>query len=163
MRGLTAALVVVIGGAACAGSGSSTPRVDPEEAAVLAVVQQFFDSMTARDEVAAAETLIIEGQFMSAREGANGPATRATPLATYVEGLTLGTSRQEERMWDPVVMVRGGIAMVWTPYDFHTNDQLTHCGIDVFSLLKTRDGWRIAGVTYTVEPDGCAALGQPAR
>ena len=46
-----------------------TGQVTAEEEAVLAVVQNFFDTMTARDVVGARETLIIEGQIASFREG----------------------------------------------------------------------------------------------
>ena len=49
------------------------------------------------------------------------------------------------------VRIRGFIANVWTPYDFWTNGRLSHCGIDSFELIKTEQGWRIAGGTYTIE------------
>ena len=53
--------------------------------------------------------------------------------------------------------------MVWAPYDFHVNGAFSHCGVDVFSLVRTAEGWRIAAVAYTVEREGCAPspLGPP--
>ncbi len=45
-------------------------------------------------------------------------------------------------------MLHGRIAVVWTPYDFHNDGELSHCGIDALSLLMTDEGWKIAGVTY---------------
>ena len=155
--------LAVLGGAAWAGVAPAAGQEDAEKDAVLAVVQKFFDTMTARDAAGAGESLIIEGQFSSVSDGANGPRVRTTPLVTYIEGLSSGTRLQEERMWDPVVMIHERLAMVWTPYDFHVDGELSHCGIDAFSLIKTDAGWKIAGVAYTVEPMGCAALGQPSR
>jgi hypothetical protein len=67
-----------------------------------------------------------------------------------------GTLR--ERYWDPVVHVRNGIAVVWTPYEFWEDGKTTHCGIDVFQLVKEAGRWRVAGITYTVEPTACEAL-----
>ncbi|MDA1306312.1 MAG: nuclear transport factor 2 family protein [Acidobacteria bacterium] len=148
-------------------NAASSPRQegqqDTEKKAVLAVVQRFFDTMSTRDTAGARETLIIEGQFASIRDGVDQPVARMTPLTTYLEGLKAGGRLQKERIWDSTVMTHGRIAMVWTAYDFYNDDELSHCGIDVFSLLKTAEGWKIAGVTYTVEPLGCEKLGQPKR
>lgn len=153
---------LVLAGATLAGAFSASAQATTDEEAVLAVVQKFFDTMSTRDVEGALETLIVEGQFVSISD-AEGATARTTPLATYVDRLGSGTSLQEERLWDPVVMVHGRIAVVWTPYDFHNDGDLSHCGVDAFSLLKTDQAWRIVGVTYTVEPMGCEQLGQPAR
>ena len=53
------------------------------------------------------------------------------------------------------VKVHGNIAMVWAPYDLWVNGAFTHCGVDVFTLIKKSSGWKIASVSYTVEHDGC--------
>ena len=58
-------------------------------------------------------------------------------------------------MWDPRVLVRGTTANVWAEYDFHLSGKLTHCSVDSVSLVKTEQGWRIAGIVYTVENQGC--------
>ncbi len=129
--------LAVLGGAAWAGVAPAAGQEDAEKDAVLAVVQKFFDTMTAKDAVGARQTLIIEGQFSSVGDGANGPTVRTTPLATYIERLSSGTRLQEERMWDPVVMIHQRLAMVWTPYDFHVDGELSHCGIDQLSALQS--------------------------
>ncbi len=167
-------LTVAVGAAAVvsgAAGGSVRPlRVAPkvlqeeaEQEAVLAVVRKFFETMTAKDAAGASETLVAEGVFTSVRPGTDASASRTSPFAAYIEGLSSGTRLQEERMWDPVVTVHEGLATVWTPYDFHNDGELSHCGIDAFLLIKTASEWKIASAAYTVEPDGCAALGQPPR
>ena len=35
--------------------------------------------------------------------------------------------------------------------DLWINSAFSHCGVDVFSLIKTRQGWRIASLSYTSE------------
>ena len=163
MRTAVAALMVLVTGVLSVGAAASVSQEDADRRAVLAVVEKFFDTMTARDAAAARETLLIEGQFASIRDGVAQPSARVTPLSEYVEGLGAPGRLQEERMWNPTVMTHGRIAMVWAPYDFHNDNELSHCGVEVFSLLKTAEGWKIAGVTYTVEPLGCEKLGQPKR
>ena len=80
----------------------------------------------------------------------------------YLE--TLGKHKEafRERIWDARVTVQGNLAQVWAPYDFHLDGKLSHCGIDSFSLVRKADGWRVAGVSYTVQKAGCAPspLGQ---
>jgi hypothetical protein len=52
---------------------------------------------------------------------------------------------------NPRVLIHNRVAIVWTPYDFYINEKLSHGGVDAVSLLKTADGWKIAGIIYTVE------------
>ena len=68
-----------------------------------------------------------------------------------------------ERTWAPQVRVHKGIATLWAPYDFWLNGAFSHCGIDSFELVKTGDGWKLTGGTYTMERTGCAPspLGPP--
>jgi hypothetical protein len=53
------------------------------------------------------------------------------------------------------VQIHKQIAMVWAPYDLWVNKKFSHCGVDVFTLIKTNQGWKIASLIYTVEPDAC--------
>ena len=68
-----------------------------------------------------------------------------------------------ERMWDAEVLLHDPIAVVWTPYDFHVGEEFSHCGIDAFSLVRTPQGWKIAGNVLTRETEGCpeSPLGPP--
>jgi len=61
-----------------------------------------------------------------------------------------------ERGWDPTVLVSGTIAVVWYPYDIYVDGEWSHCGIDVFNMIRTDDGWRIAVLQYNVQqPPEC--------
>ncbi len=53
-----------------------------------------------------------------------------------------------ERYWDAVVLTEGNIASVWAPYDFYINGEFSHCGVDLFYLVKSED-WKIAHFGYT--------------
>ena len=61
-----------------------------------------------------------------------------------------------ERGWDPTVLVSGTIAVVWYPYDIYVDGEWSHCGVDVFNMIRTNDGWRIAVLQYNVQqPPEC--------
>ena len=54
-----------------------------------------------------------------------------------------------ERYWDAVVLTDGNIASVWAPYDFFRNGKFSHCGVDLFYLVKENKEWTIAHFGYT--------------
>ena len=141
----------------------STPRT-PDEKAVLAAAQQFFDTMASRDVDGAAAVLDPAGDFVSVRWDSDGtPIVRRATVQSYLESLETDSSAYLERMWDAEVRIQGPIAAVWAPYDFHVDGDFSHCGMDAFQLLLTDKGWIVTGATYTVERTGCSAspLGPP--
>jgi ketosteroid isomerase-like protein len=61
-----------------------------------------------------------------------------------------------ERGFDPEVRVNGPVAMVWYPYDLYINGKWSHCGVDVFTLIRTEGQWRIASMAWSAEqPPAC--------
>ncbi len=87
----------------------------------------------------------------------NGQAVvRASAVEDYLKSLGGRKQDNRERIWSPEVRVHGPIASVWTPYDFWVDGKFSHCGIDIFDLVKTAEGWKISALTYTVERAGCA-------
>jgi len=144
---------------------STTESQESEKKAVLAAVQELFDAMKAGDAEKAAEVLVIEGQFLSVRPGESEDATviRAQSNEVFLDQLAGAENEWLERMWDAEVKIHGNLAMVWTPYDFHRDGEFSHCGIDALDLIKVDGTWKVAGGTYTVEPEGCddSPLGPP--
>lgn len=61
-----------------------------------------------------------------------------------------------ERMWNPTVRIHGRVADVLAPYDFYQDGELSHCGVDLFQLVETSEGWVVVSVIWTVEqPPAC--------
>lgn len=127
-----------------------------EEDQVLAVVETLFQAMAERDADRVAAVLRPDGQFVVVQVAADGSVrTAVTPLRDFA-GLIAAADRPIiERFWDPEVRVRGPLAMVWTPYDLFRGDEFSHCGVDVFTLVREDGTWRISGGSYTIEPQGC--------
>ena len=70
----------------------------------------------------------------------------------------VGTPRAEvwdERIWDTEVRVDGGLASVWTKYAFYRGEQFSHCGVDVFELVRRPDGWKIVHLADTRRTTNC--------
>jgi len=131
----------------------------PADAGPEAIVQKLFDSMAARDALAAKDLFVPDADLVSL--GAKGQANRM-PLLDFLKVLGSGKAEWKERIWNATVLVHGPIAVVWAPYDFHLKGDFTHCGYDSISLLKTAAGWKITYISDTRETDGCVnPLGPP--
>ncbi|MBC8087958.1 MAG: nuclear transport factor 2 family protein [Phycisphaerae bacterium] len=62
-----------------------------------------------------------------------------------------------ERAFRTQVQVAGPIATAWAPYDLYIDDKWSHCGVDVFTVIKTGGVWKIATLVWSVEqPPACA-------
>ena len=122
-----------------------------EREAVMKTVQAFFDTMTAHDVDGARQILQPQGRFhaMSMKDGK--PDVRAFANEEYFAQLQASKQKMQERIWNPDVRINGLIANVTAPYDFWIDGKFSHCGVDAFDLIKTEEGWKIAGGVYTVE------------
>ena len=53
------------------------------------------------------------------------------------------------------VKIHEGMAMAWVPYEFRLNAEFSHCGVDVFTLVKEDMKWKIITLAYTIDKEGC--------
>lgn len=124
----------------------------PEHEAVLKTVQAFFDTMTRNDVEGARKVLQPQGRFHAMRMKDGKPDVHALANEEYLADLQAASKQKyQERIWNPEVRVNGLIASVIAPYDFWIDGKFSHCGVDTFDLIKTEEGWKIAGGVYTVE------------
>ncbi len=131
---------------------------DPDRKQILNKVQQFFDALELQDTVLFKSILLMEGETwaISEKDGSVKYSMRTFQdrLKTFVNPANV----IQERMLGAEIKIHKLIAMAWVPYTLDISGKFSHCGIDVFTFLKTREGWKIATAAFTVEPDGCEAL-----
>lgn len=137
------------------------PAAAAPEQEVVATVQKLFDAMAARDAAAITSLMTPTAQIVSIRANQTLSSSTGAEFATRI-----GAAKEPllERMWQPKVLIEGGMATLWAPYDFHRSGKLTHCGVDSVTLFQTADGWKISGVYFNVvEASKCAPspLGPP--
>ena len=135
---------------------SAFAPTDLQRGEILATVQGVFDALGGdADKLSAVMMPDVTMRSNSIEE--DGTVTSST---STVEGLrdriVSSGSTMVERMFDSKVMVSGPIATVWTPYDFYTGGEFSHCGIDVVTLLHTQEGWRIMSLDWSrQQPPDC--------
>lgn len=147
-------LAIAIGIAVPAAFGQQAPS-SAEAAAVLDVVDRFMRAIGTND-VAALAALRLDGalNIVEAPDGAGGTRVTRRPF----DASRYRTGNFQERYWDPIVHMRGSLAVVWAPYEFLRDGKTTHCGIDSFEMVRQDGQWRIGNIMWTVEPDACGRL-----
>ncbi|HEX8029875.1 MAG TPA: nuclear transport factor 2 family protein [Vicinamibacterales bacterium] len=158
MRVVAVAIAVLVSALTPVHAQPATAERDP----VLKTLQAFFDTMTARDVQGARKILEPQGRFHAMKTRDGKVEVRSFSNEEYFADLNASKQRMQERIWSPELRVSGLIATVWAPYDFWIDGKFSHCGVDAFDLIKTAEGWKIAGGVYTVESKCDASpLGPP--
>jgi hypothetical protein len=131
-----------------------------EEKAILAAIQTLFDGMAAHNAVMIKSAMVADARLIGVR--GDRPADNVT-RDEFAQSIAANRSSLLERIWEPKVLVRGRIAMVWAEYEFYANGKFGHCGVDSFLMLKTDEGWKATAISYTTETEACvpSPLGAP--
>ncbi|GGC12148.1 nuclear transport factor 2 family protein [Dyadobacter sediminis] len=61
----------------------------------------------------------------------------------------------DERIYDVKILIDDMMATVWAPYKFYLGDTFSHCGVNVFSMIKTASGWKIYEIKDTRRKTEC--------
>jgi hypothetical protein len=155
--------IALAGAVLVAGAGLTARAQAPGAKGPLEAVQTLFQAMQGHDAALAATVLMPEGTISSVRNVNGKPVVRHTANREFIDELPKSTDAYLERIWDATVSRHGRLAIVTAPYDFHLNGVFSHCGVDVFEVYETEDGWRISGIAYTVLKEDCtpSPLGPP--
>jgi hypothetical protein len=129
------------------------------EREVIDAVRRLFDAMRAGDS-AAARLLFEPGtqlQSVASRQGVL--AVSADSLGMFMRAIgTPHAQVYDERIANERVLIDGLYAVAWVDYTFYLGDQKSHCGVDVFQMVRRPAGWRIFGLTDTRRRENCPDL-----
>ena len=127
---------------------------DDQQDEVLAVADRALEFITAEDFSGLADLMVADAITVSTRISEGRYQVHVQSAAE--QATTEMSVDLIERGFDPTVMVSGPVAMVWYPYDIYVNDEWSHCGIDIFSLVRADGGWKIGSIIYSAEqPPAC--------
>jgi hypothetical protein len=80
---------------------------------------------------------------------------RTVTHTEYLGRVKRGDGTLLERYWDPTIRMDSAVAVVSCPYDLHFNGTFSHCGMDIFTLVRRNGHWRIAGTVFSIRKQGC--------
>ncbi|WAT17637.1 nuclear transport factor 2 family protein [Aurantiacibacter sp. MUD11] len=126
-----------------------------ERERVLETVEAFMAAFDAKDPETMA-TMLTEDAVATwvHAEQPDVPAqsTRAQELVAFVASVPGEIAEPIEVI---EVLVDGPVAMVWADFGFYLDGERSHCGVDIFTLVREGDEWKIATITYSHVTQAC--------
>ncbi len=122
-----------------------------EEQELVAAVDTFFEYLHRRDTAQLRQTFHPQVSMKSVQYKNGLPVLTETTLPEMLQniGKLPMTTKIQEKLLGYHVQIDAELATVWTPYQFFINDQLSHCGANAFTLVKTDGKWLIINIIDT--------------
>jgi hypothetical protein len=151
MRPLLAAFLILLFVGYAVPATAQTPEDE-----VRATIDNLFDGMRAGDSTAVRATFHDNATIGSSFTRQGTPVLHAGSVDAFVNAV--GTPHEQvwdEKIWDFKIHVRDNLAVAWMDYAFFLDDQLSHCGVNSFQLVRTEDGWKTVHIIDTRQQEGC--------
>lgn len=129
-----------------------------DEAAVKDVINKLFKAMEVGDSAMLRSAFYSHVSLGTVVKDKSGNAVLRPETSIDAFAKAVGTPHKEvwhEDIWNVKVQLDGDFAQVWCDYSFHIDKTFSHCGVDAFNLIKTKDGWRIFHLADTRRKTGC--------
>jgi len=135
-------------------------KLSAQQADTLAIKQSIntlFDAMRKSDSTLLRSVFSKDMILQSVSNDKDGKAILSTENADgFVKAIgTPHAAVYDERIVFDGIKIDGDLASVWAPYKFYLGDKFSHCGVDVFQLMRTADGWKIIYIVDTRRKDNC--------
>jgi len=114
------------------------------------VVKEMLNAISANDIEKARYHVLESGRVFRVRK--DGLSFRSN--SEFFDQVADQSTNYYERMWDPIIMYRGDLAVAWTTYDFHLNGKFSHCGAESFTLTRINKRWMVMDWAYTANESG---------
>ena len=128
-----------------------------DEQQITMVVNRFFNALEKRDTTLLKDVAVPEGQIWRIYDDER--PEKANMRFVKDDILTLNTlPNVRETALAFEIKVHHDIAVAWVPYEFRIEGVFSHCGIDVFTLFKIDNSWKIMSTAYSLEKERCDEL-----
>lgn len=114
-------------------------------------VETFFEGMQHRDTLLLHQVCADKMILQSIAESAKGNTLTeesATEFYRSIAGIPKDLKFREQLL-SFTIQVDGTMAHAWTPYEFYVDGQLSHKGVNAFTLFKEKDTWKIIYIIDT--------------
>ena len=128
-----------------------------DERAVAAIVHELFDAMRAGDSATVRRVFHPEARMLTSfRRGGDPVLAIEESVDGFVQAV--GSPHDEvwdERIWGLLVRTDADLGVAWMNYAFFAGSTFSHCGVNLFQMVRTVDGWRIVEIADTRRREGC--------
>ena len=117
-------------------------------------IKKFFKGLNSQDTGLIRTTLFEEVELATVVYGSK--PVKVESVEHFLQGVYRSRGMDlGERITSYEVLLDEGMAVVWAPYRFFVNGQLSHCGVNAFTLVLTDQGWRILSIIDTRRKENC--------
>lgn len=128
-----------------------------DEIEIENVIKTLFDGMRAADSTYLIPLFEEKASLESVFYNQQGETVKRS---SEISGFITAVGQPREQVWDERIHsydinIDDPLAIAWTPYSFYVDEKLSHCGVNVFKMIKTDAKWKISGITDTRKKEGC--------
>ena len=131
---------------------------EKEKSLILEKVQLFFQSLKKQDTTLYSSLFMPEATGWAVWVKNDSIKYNTWRNADRVKRLINPMAIVEEKLLSYEIKIHKQLAMAWVPYTLSISGEFSHCGVDLFTFIKTDQGWKINSYSFTVEPAGCGAF-----
>ena len=118
---------------------------------VQKTIENFFNAFHAKDSIKLKSICSQKMILQSIVEGKNGAKLTEEKISEFYKSMVSIASNTsfKEKILSYNIQIYGSMALVWTPYEFYYNAKLSHKGVNLFTLFKETDVWKIIYIIDT--------------
>jgi Putative lumazine-binding len=128
-----------------------------DNAAIKKIINNMFDSMRRADTIDLRNTF-VDGMVLQSINARKDKPDSLSVVSADAFVKIIGAPHKDiydEKITISEVNIDNNLATVIAPYKFYFGKKFSHCGIDVFQLMKTGVGWKIVSIFYNVRTGNC--------
>ena len=115
------------------------------------VIDIFFEAFHQKDTTSLKDFFMHDARLTSVQNSLDGVKAKEESVEDFIKaiGSIPDDLSFEERLLDFNVVDASGMTLVLTPYEFYVNGRFSHCGTNVFTLVKKESKWKILALYDT--------------
>ena len=134
-----------------------TDSLSEEQKEIILPITQLFEGMLKGDSSLVRKAFYENVSLKTITKDKNGNTVlRIDSLENVLNAIaTPHETPYIEKILSYDIQVDENLAQVWTSYTFYVGETFSHCGVNAFHLMKTKEGWEIISITDTRRREGC--------
>ncbi len=118
---------------------------------VQKTIENFFKAFHAKDSIKLKSICAQKMILQSIVEEKNGAKLTEEKISEFYKSIVSIASNASfnEKILSYNIQIDGSMALVWAPYEFYYNGKLSHKGVNLFTLFKETDVWKIIYIIDT--------------
>jgi hypothetical protein len=159
-KSLTLIVILSLAGPAL----GQTNENHPEYSSVMAVILDWTTTMETGD-LAGRKELTIDGAMIQRLVQQEDGSFQLNSQVRDIDPTQTNLNIMVERYWNQKLLIEEQLAVFMASYDFWINGEFSHCGTDVFDLVKIDSDWKLGNMMYTIQRTDCppSPLGELAK